>query len=366
MGDDLYDLAPKDGEKEEPQRSAAPLRRTVRDPEKAIDQDRPCPHCGYNLKGLEVGGRCPECGAGIAPKRAKKAPSELPFHETPAAYMRSIQLGFALLSIGWIALAFTAIAGVRLLGPILAPLASLSLIWVGVALVCAPRPLPPDETRSAEKTRRLRWTKLRMGVVVTQVGAPIALFALGLLRPNAPVNWFSQSYTLWNGNPPIDGWGVGIEVLAWTWTIGFGLLALLASRFADWMADEERGRSLVLVAFWLPAICLIEETLDWITFWMSNPPLQMAMVFIGVILLIVNVVAFGYFWWALLQISRSAGWAPRTRRMYRERDERLLERVRAERAAAAAERERTEPFGGPLDFQTGPRRQGPERGDFVG
>jgi len=27
-----------------------------------IDEDRPCPHCGYNLRGLPEGQRCPECG----------------------------------------------------------------------------------------------------------------------------------------------------------------------------------------------------------------------------------------------------------------------------------------------------------------
>ena len=31
----------------------------------ALDKDLPCLHCGYNLRGLKVGGHCPECGSRI-------------------------------------------------------------------------------------------------------------------------------------------------------------------------------------------------------------------------------------------------------------------------------------------------------------
>ena len=37
-------------------------------PGEAIATDRPCPSCGYNLKTLLVGNRCPECGNTIEPK----------------------------------------------------------------------------------------------------------------------------------------------------------------------------------------------------------------------------------------------------------------------------------------------------------
>jgi len=30
-----------------------------------LEHDTPCIHCGYNLRGLEAAGRCPECGSGI-------------------------------------------------------------------------------------------------------------------------------------------------------------------------------------------------------------------------------------------------------------------------------------------------------------
>ncbi|MCH9035577.1 MAG: hypothetical protein IID42_13930, partial [Planctomycetes bacterium] len=35
-------------------------------PAAARDADVPCTHCGYNLRGLAEGGRCPECGTAIA------------------------------------------------------------------------------------------------------------------------------------------------------------------------------------------------------------------------------------------------------------------------------------------------------------
>ncbi len=31
-----------------------------------VDRDKPCPSCGYNLRGLRYGGACPECGTAIA------------------------------------------------------------------------------------------------------------------------------------------------------------------------------------------------------------------------------------------------------------------------------------------------------------
>ena len=31
-----------------------------------IEEDRPCESCGYNLRGLPLSGRCPECGETIS------------------------------------------------------------------------------------------------------------------------------------------------------------------------------------------------------------------------------------------------------------------------------------------------------------
>lgn len=36
-------------------------------PPRSMSVDRPCASCGYNLRGLKVGGRCPECGEEIPP-----------------------------------------------------------------------------------------------------------------------------------------------------------------------------------------------------------------------------------------------------------------------------------------------------------
>ena len=43
------------------------LDRLVRGTSELIHEDRPCADCGYNLKGLRLNGRCPECGAPISP-----------------------------------------------------------------------------------------------------------------------------------------------------------------------------------------------------------------------------------------------------------------------------------------------------------
>ena len=34
-----------------------------------VEDDRQCDQCGYNLRGLRFGGRCPECGTTIRYRR---------------------------------------------------------------------------------------------------------------------------------------------------------------------------------------------------------------------------------------------------------------------------------------------------------
>ncbi len=358
MADDLYELAPK--EDDDPKR-ATPRRDVFREVERAIEKDRSCPTCGYNLKGLEVGGRCPECGEGIRDEQADRKRKEIAFHETSDAYMRLVQLGFTLLCLGWFGLFASAIANRWLI-----TLASFGMFWAGTLALCAPRPIRPDETRPAGKTRALRWTKLRVGVLLTQLGAPVGAFTIAWLGPGPISGWFSQMYGAFGATPPASVWDVAFELFAWAWVIGFGLVALLSARYADWMADEERGRALTMVALWLPGLSLVWEGLDWIGAWLSAPLLSFLISLAGLLFSVATFVMYFYFGWSLFVLARAAAWGPRTKRRQLEREERLRQKLASERAAAEAERQRRASFGGPLDGAARPERSGPERGDLAG
>lgn len=71
--------------------------------DKMILEDRPCSTCGYNLKGLRTGTKCPECGAEI---RAVSRLHEDDMGDAPRAYLAILSTGFIIMSIsGFVALA---------------------------------------------------------------------------------------------------------------------------------------------------------------------------------------------------------------------------------------------------------------------
>lgn len=61
-----------------------------------IMDDRECDQCGYNLKGLPEGSKCPECGKSIR-KRTKRSAGTMSV-EAPTRFVRKLQIGFVLAS----------------------------------------------------------------------------------------------------------------------------------------------------------------------------------------------------------------------------------------------------------------------------
>jgi len=62
-----------------------------------ITTDRECDHCGYNLKGLPMGGKCPECGSPVRRKSIRT--SGFMSEEAPTRFVRNLQTGFLLASL---------------------------------------------------------------------------------------------------------------------------------------------------------------------------------------------------------------------------------------------------------------------------
>ncbi|MEI7657854.1 MAG: hypothetical protein WCK33_07290 [Phycisphaerae bacterium] len=71
---------------------------TLRDLEAPIAEDRPCRRCGYNLRGLRAGDRCPECGTAIG--GARRARGRVGIDEAPLERLRVLRAGSLLLASG--------------------------------------------------------------------------------------------------------------------------------------------------------------------------------------------------------------------------------------------------------------------------
>lgn len=104
-------------------------------------ESRLCRGCEYDLKGLRIGGKCPECGEPIRPKHKSYGPREGTMTDAPPAYVRRMGFGFILMSIG---IAMT-LLGVPLLwfSPYALLISTLlgSAFWIaGVVVVSRPRP----------------------------------------------------------------------------------------------------------------------------------------------------------------------------------------------------------------------------------
>jgi hypothetical protein len=317
-----------------------------------ISDDRPCPKCGYNLIGLEVGNPCPECGRAIV--SAFKKGLDDTIIDAPRAYLRRFSLAltasflgltlnvlglFTVLSLAIVnsLFAFYGQAGANgIVGPQLrvptpseAFLASVflfgSLVWLaGLIVSTLPRPTPPDVPESRAK----EWKQLRIGVWISQSGwafAAALILSLVLFGPSSSPS----------GTVPV---GVGI-----IWTValivaiaalaGLCPTALLLARYADWIPDPELAWRLRTSAW---SIGVFGATL--VITGITPPGLpSFAGVFPFFLWLSVGFVWFFFLaglavlFWSLASMAK-ASWDAVGNQMHREeRDQRMLERMRKER-----------------------------------
>ncbi len=171
-----------------------------------ITTDRECDHCGYNLKGLPEGSKCPECGSSI--RRTAVRTSGTMTDEAPTRFIRKLRLGFIL-------------ASVAILGSIVLKFAHLGILasglWVaGIWLVTLERPgagrIRPDKVLDNKRLRDilryacLAWpfyslsylafvavsSPAASGASTNAVGSAILIWVLGLITVlSGIVAWFS-------------------------------------------------------------------------------------------------------------------------------------------------------------------------------
>jgi hypothetical protein len=324
-----------------------------------VEQDRPCPACGYNLKGLAVGGVCPECGRAIA-LAAKKGESDT-LVDAPRHYLHrfatSLTVAFLGLSLNLLGL-FTvvgiiAINGVlvfyRLGGPkklawgvnwqIRTPSNTLigiafligAGIWLGGLLVATlPRPTPP----AAPESRSEEWKRLRLAVWILEAGwlacaAIILILALAAPTP-LPVTAAGVA-------PVMPAW-VGIAsslalLAAFAGLVGLLPTAILLGRYADWIPDTELGwrlrtsawsigvfGTLILVTGVTPPGLPSFAGLIPFALWLS----------IGFIWLFF-LAGLGVLFLSIAQMAKTSWDAVENHRHREEKDQRMLEKMRRER-----------------------------------
>lgn len=75
MAEDIYQLEQPDPPPPPRRRGAIGRRDDLPEPVGRILEDRECRKCGYNLRGLRLEGRCPECGEFILPRSTGPSPN---------------------------------------------------------------------------------------------------------------------------------------------------------------------------------------------------------------------------------------------------------------------------------------------------
>lgn len=281
-----------------------------------ILEDRACGECGYNVKGLQFGGKCPECGTPIVRKRRRSGEPAL--GDSPAGYLAMLSLGLTFVGgcgMAWVIWIF--------IGPVISvgvpPMAivALSVAWCGAtALILRERPF--SKRRRSEIGGSPEWLGLRVVVGATQA------CSLGI------------ALSVWmrlNGHGDIWLLVLGGSMLAVM--VGWAPLSVYLSRLAYWANDDEGGDRFSTLAVWLGVTgglgaFVVAPSWGFLVF----------MRWVGVMAIMALVPLSFWMFLTASNLGTTVRWAARNAEAARARDRRMAERAREEAARAAAERMR--------------------------
>lgn len=201
-----------------------------------IAHDRECDHCGYNLKGLQPGGKCPECGRPIRQRSSKTSGTIM--DEAPMHFVKKLRFGFLLSSTGIVLTVLSVFTPgtVEVAIDIFA-----ALLWIlGIYFITLPRP----NRESIRKDRVLDNDRFRLIVRLLNITWPAealigaAIFSL-------------QNSTTGGGGIMLGllaGFGALISVAAWVSMIP---TSVYLAELAYWtsnnnLADRLRGCAWIL------------------------------------------------------------------------------------------------------------------------
>lgn len=216
-----------------------------------ISQPRPCVRCGYELKGLKTGGRCPECGTPIRSEILRGVPG---MTEAPLPYLRELAFGAKACAAGMTVMMVGVLWFAGFMGvPEFPPGATLLLaigsgLWLwGTRGVIVPRRVPPGSKVDTEQ----EWKRLRRITRGVQWVLPLAGCVMLLLQASRA----AMNATLANSTQPLSAAGPLLaaqsraETLVLTLVVLAGLAAItLAFTYigllTEWAGDTGLARSL--------------------------------------------------------------------------------------------------------------------------
>ncbi len=175
-----------------------------------IERDLPCRECGYLLRGLHFGHKCPECGTVI--EREHIDHSHL--MDAPAPYLKTLRIGMGLICLGlWspvIAVFVAQISSARSMGPFAALailLAGPILFIIGGWIITRRKPHHAAEKRSLTHIANITRSCL-IFVPIIVIGSVLgsntgiahvldALAALGIYGELALISYFLYDLASW-------------------------------------------------------------------------------------------------------------------------------------------------------------------------
>lgn len=293
-------------------------------PAPRIDYPSPCPICEYELNGLEVGSRCPECGTNIAAINKSRDP----LSTVPLAFLKSIRAGVYKILGGSVAipiLILTVYLPVTWASAFLGVVACLfAAAWVwGVYDVTVPK------VRNNEFYVVRHWPRARMIIMAFSLGYLVlaAVPTIAFLLPPATL---------------INMKGYLIRFLTYgcfATLIAFGLLMRVLARHAEWVNEISLANRFRTIAVMVPVLAICAAGVLVMAF-VGLPGIigLILLAFVAVVACIVAVVYYIH----LIQLANLMVWAPINMRQNAERLSRSNERI-AQRMIQAESRSTPEP-----------------------
>ncbi len=264
-----------------------------------IEDDRQCDQCGYNVKGLKFGGRCPECGT---PIRYRRDPT-LWFDELPLTLIRRFQRSCLLATVTLFGMMALAVVRLQAASP---GSGTALLAGIGLWVYAAWRLTVPFDHPRAASLGLGRLSRLRRAARLLQLAW---LFFAGAVAVAAASKWLSL---FWAAGP------VGVA--------GLVCLVLYLGRIASWVRDDFAEKAFDLSVFGTVLGAGLSLIIPGLGLAMGGFAINFVpfMLVFSLGLTVVSLLAFPV---GLLSLSRSVGWSARHARARQVRSGEVAQRM---------------------------------------